>query len=355
MKTLTVSLSKKYDIRIGGGLLNGAGALIKTAVGPERVMLVTDDIVGPLYAERLRRSLDAAGIGCESFVVPNGEASKSTSMLLRLADRLAEERFTRTDAAIALGGGVVGDLTGFAASIYLRGIKLVQAPTTLLAAVDSSVGGKTAVNLSQGKNLLGSFYQPDLVICDHDTLRTLPPEIFSDGCAEVIKHAFIRDNRLLALCEVSIGDNIEEVIYRCLDIKQEIVSRDERDTGVRQLLNFGHTLGHAIEVLSRFRVLHGYAVSAGLAVMTRAARLHGFCGVETERELVGLLKKYGLPTTCQYSAGELAGAVLRDKKRSGGSINIVIPRDIGRLELLKLDCRDVKDFIAPALEGEAQA
>lgn len=310
---------------------------------------MTDSNIAPLYADRLDASLRRTGFDPVRYVIPAGEKSKNAGTLISLLNFMAESKLTRTDTVFALGGGVVGDLAGLAAALYMRGIGLVQLPTTLLAAVDSSVGGKTAVDLDAGKNLAGAFYQPDLVICDTETLKTLPGAEFSNGCAEVIKYAFIRDAELLGLLDRNA--DIDEIIYRCISIKRDIVTVDERDTGERQLLNFGHTFGHAIEKCSNFTIPHGSAVAIGMAVMTAAAIKKGLCGKDCLDALTEILHKCNLPVRTEYTSNELFDTVLSDKKRTQDTITLVVPRRLGFCELMKVTLGEAREFLELGLKG----
>ena len=336
MKTVHIPASRQYDVRIERGLLQRAGAQIRGVTKASAILIVSDDAVWPLFGETVQRSLEAEGFRVCTFVFPHGESSKNAATYLQLLDALAAQRLTRTDALVALGGGVVGDLTGFAASTYLRGLGFIQIPTTLLAMVDSSVGGKTALDLPAGKNLVGTFYQPWLVLCDPDCLQTLPENIFRDGCAEVIKYAvrgsapFFDD-----LSSVPARDQLEHIIETCVRMKRDIVSQDEFDCGTRQLLNLGHTFGHGIEACSGFSVSHGSAVAIGMAMMARAAVSYGLCSAETRDAIVLLLQQYGLPTDCAYPADALLRTVVHDKKSSGSSINLIVPTQIGSCQILK--------------------
>ena len=349
MKTVTVSASKKYNVLIENGVLNKTGDLIKDIFSPCKACIVTDDTVNALYSDCVEKSLKESGFDTVKFVIAHGEASKSTQNLISLVEFLAENRLTRSDIIIALGGGVVGDLAGFAASVYLRGINFIQIPTTLLSAVDSSVGGKTAVNLSAGKNLIGAFHQPSLVICDPDTLKTLPDDIFSDGCAEVIKYAVISNPQLFDLLKHGIRKNLEEIIAICVNQKAEIVRQDEFDTGCRQLLNLGHTAGHAIEACSNFGISHGSAVSMGMVIATKIATSMGLVKNTELTELVDILKSHALPTECPYGARELAKVASADKKRAGDHISFVIPHGIGNCKTVKVSVSELEAFISKGL------
>lgn len=349
MKTVKVNASTAYDIIIGENLLDALGEYAKSAVGACRVCIVTDDTVNALYADRAERSLADSGFGVIKFVIPHGEASKNTANLVSLVEFLAENRLTRTDCIIALGGGVVGDLAGFAAGIYLRGIRFIQVPTTLLAAVDSSVGGKTAVDLVAGKNLAGVFHQPSLVLCDHKTLDTLPREIFADGCAEVIKYGVINDRALFDKLKGGIKNQIEDIIAECVTHKADIVEADEFDNGCRQLLNLGHTVGHAIELCSNLEISHGSAVAIGMVIVTRIAVKLGICPKEHLDELIALLREESLPTACSFSAEELAEVASADKKRSGASLNVILPYGIGNCKAMKIPVDELCEFIKKGL------
>lgn len=350
MTTITVHASQTYNVHIGCGLLGKAGELSAQVIKPCRALILTDDHVAPLYADALASSLSDAGFAPEVYVVPHGEGSKSISTLGALLEHLAENKYTRTDALFALGGGVIGDLCGFAASVYLRGIAFVQIPTTLLACVDSSVGGKTAVNLTAGKNLAGAFYQPRLVVCDPDTLCTLPSEILADGCAEVIKYGVINDSVLFSWLQDGTSPACEQIIARCVQNKRDVVEKDEFDTGLRQLLNLGHTVAHAIEKRSDFAISHGSAVAIGTVAIMRAAVAQGLCPAADLDALISLTAQLGLPVTCPYSAQELTQAALSDKKRTGGSITLVVPYGIGDSRLCKISTDDLLAWFAKGID-----
>ncbi|MDY2808302.1 MAG: 3-dehydroquinate synthase [Oscillospiraceae bacterium] len=346
MKTVHIDASKSYDVRIGRGLLDDCGRQIAERVRCASAAVVADDTVYALYGERVCASLEAAGIRTVCYVFPHGEKSKNLLEYAKILNFLAENRVTRADALIALGGGVTGDLGGFAAATYLRGIPFVQLPTTLLAAVDSSVGGKTAVDLPAGKNLAGAFYQPELVLCDLDTLDSLPREIFLDGCAEVIKYAVLGSRELFALlADIPSGKGLEEVTARCVEMKRDFVQSDELDRGARQMLNLGHTFGHAVEASSRFTLSHGKSVAIGMAMILRAACSRGLCSAETRDAVIALLQRYGLPTECPYPADMLLGALSADKKIFGTRLNLVVPTDIGACRLLPVGVDELSGWL----------
>ena len=350
MQTVTVRAeSRTYDVLIEKGLLSRIGELTAEVSSPCRVAVLTDDIVEQLYADAAEESFRAAGFDPVRFVIPNGEPSKDPEHLIRIVRFLAEEKLTRSDMIIALGGGVVGDIAGLAASLYLRGLRLIQIPTTLLAMVDSSVGGKTAVDLPEGKNLMGSFYQPHRVICDPDVLTTLPAEVFADGCAEVIKYGQI--------CREEIFDwmadpmaRIEELITECVKIKRDIVQRDEKDTGERQLLNFGHTFGHGIEKCSGYRISHGKAVAIGMVLMARGAVRMGTGTSDCLKTLTEVIENAGLPTDTDFPAEEIFDAVLSDKKRAGDFITLVIPNHTGHCRLERMPVETAKQYLVRGLD-----
>jgi 3-dehydroquinate synthase len=350
MKTITINTSKTYDILIGTELLEEAGSVIRKTVGGQTAAIITDDNVAALYAKRLADSLEKNGYRVIQYMFPHGEASKNTETFLSLLNFFADEKLSRTDVVIALGGGVTGDLAGFAAACYMRGIRFVQIPTTLLAMVDSSVGGKTAINLTAGKNLAGAFYQPDAVICDASLLSTLKSEVFRDGCAEIIKYGVLADRKLFESLKMPVNEQLENIIARSVEIKRDIVTEDEYEQGKRKLLNFGHTIGHAIELLSGYEISHGQAVAIGMAIETRMAVSMGVCKTDCLRNILDMLRLYGLPENTSYRAEELANACLSDKKRDGGSITIVIPAEIGKCVLKKIPVDELESVIRLGLE-----
>lgn len=346
-RTIHVSASRSYDIHIGNGILANLGEFVRPLLGNCRLAVLTDSNVDTLYGGRIMRLLAGCGYEACKYVIPAGEASKCADNLLAFLNFLAMEQFTRSDAVIAFGGGVVGDLGGLSASLYLRGIKYVQVPTTLLAAVDSSVGGKTAIDIPAGKNLVGSFCQPSLVCCDTGLMDTLPKEIYRDGCAEVIKYGMILDASLYDELH-NIPFDREDVVARCVAIKRDVVQQDEFDNGIRGLLNFGHTFGHAIEKLSDFAVSHGEAVAKGMAIASRMAPLCGLCDVSGD--LSRLLENYGFDISCGYSANDIFEALLSDKKRRGGNISVVLPKAVGECILLTLELNELKDLLCKVID-----
>lgn len=347
MKRVEVAASGKYEVLIGSGLLTQAGELIRRVLPrAEKIAVISESTVWPLYGEALRARLGGAGFEVAWYVLPAGEASKNGGSFLKILSFLAENRLTRSDAVVALGGGMVGDIAGFAAASYLRGVACVQIPTTLLADVDSSVGGKTAIDLPVGKNLAGAFCQPALVLCDHDTLKTLPGGVFTDGCAEVIKYGILRDPELFAHLEQKGKDfDLEYVIERCVSIKRDYVCADEFDNGLRRQLNLGHTLGHAVEANSNFQLSHGSSVAIGTAVVARACAARGVCPDECAGRIVALLEGFGLPTKTDADIDALYSHMLSDKKRLGGAVNLIVPEEIGRCRVLPLPVEDAREFM----------
>ena len=348
---IPVRTSPAYEVLVGGGLLRTCGSYLRELLGLCRIAVITDSTVAPLYLGTVSDSLREAGFAVSSFVFPAGEAHKNFSTLSDILEFLAEERLSRGDCVVALGGGVTGDMSGFAAGCFLRGIRYVQMPTTMLAAVDSSVGGKTAIDLKAGKNLAGLFLQPAAVLCDTDCLASLPADVFADGAAEAIKTGVLCDESLFELFENgTLAADPAEVILRCVDYKAGVVERDEKEQGERRLLNLGHTVGHAIEKCSGYAVSHGHAVAAGLAIIARAAEKLGWAEEGVAERIAACLAKCGLPVTTEFPAEDLARAASADKKRSGSDITLVIPRRIGACELKKVPVTELLPVIRAGLE-----
>lgn len=362
MKQLHVNLSggRDYDIFIENGLLRQAGGKIKEIYKGGRIAVITDSNVKPLYAETVVASLREAGFGVKLIDFPAGEPSKNLETVVSLYDGLlSPEPFpmTRGDLIVALGGGVTGDMVGFAAATLLRGIPFVQIPTTLLAQVDSSVGGKVAVDLKQGKNLAGVFYQPKRVLIDPETLGTLSDRVFFDGLSEVIKYGMIRDEELFDLLEScqsreELLPHMEEIIRVCCHIKKEIVERDEMDTGERMVLNFGHTLGHAYEKLGNYSTyMHGEAVACGMAAICEIGEKRGITPEGTAGRLKKMLSAYGLPVKAEKVPSEaLIETLAYDKKGSGGSITLVLCQRIGKAILQKTSKEIFAQWVQEAIQ-----
>ena len=338
MSEILIRTSKEYAVKIERGILDRIGQECRAVISPCKAVIVSGENVFPIYGERLRSSLKSAGFEVLCFTHKSGEDAKSLDSFGALQSFLCENRVSRTDALFALGGGVTGDLAGFAAATYQRGISFVQIPATLLAAVDSSVGGKTAINLPGGKNQVGAFYQPNAVFCDPDVFKTLAPEDYRGGCAEVIKYGVLGDAEFFSFLEENdIRENEEYVISRCVEMKRDIVEKDEFDKGMRRLLNLGHTVGHAVEKLSDFSIHHGDAVAIGMASVMR--------GNPGESRVLALLERYNLPTVCPYGADEIAAVCMADKKIGHGVLNLVVPERIGNCRIVPIEINNLKSWL----------
>lgn len=350
---LTVTLpNHSYDLTIEKGLLKNIGNWAKELWSPQKVVIITDTNVQPLYGEQVQRSLESAGFEVSTFVIDAGEKSKSLVVAAELYDFLAEAGLTRSDGIIALGGGVVGDLAGFVASTYMRGLHFLQVPTTLLAQVDSSIGGKTAVNTTKAKNLVGTFAQPDGVLIDPDTLNTLEIRRVREGIAEIIKSAAIADKNLwLQLEELADEQDLllhaTEIIAACCKIKRKVVEEDELDNGVRLLLNFGHTIGHALEnTVGYGKLTHGEGVAIGMSQITRVAEMKKLTPVGTTEQLNKMIQKFHLPTTSdQWQSEQLYKALTHDKKARGGKINIILLESIGTAKIVRIPIEEMKSYL----------
>ena len=330
------------EIHIENGLLSRAAAVIGETFSPSRIHIVSDSTVAPLYLQKLEQQFT---LPVTHTVIPAGEEHKRLSTVEGIYHDLLASGMTRKDLIIALGGGVVGDITGFAAATFLRGVSLCQIPTTLLAQVDSSVGGKTGVDMPEGKNLVGAFYQPRLVLIDPAVLATLPNQTFADGMAEVVKYGYISNREILDM--VSAPDykkNIERIICECVRIKRDVVTIDEHDTGLRMILNFGHTIGHAAEKLGNYVDLtHGQAVAVG---MVAAMRLSAMLGNEDLSErLIGILEHIGLPTELKYGREDIYRSLLSDKKKFGATVNFILVREPGRAEITPIDAEKLHEYV----------
>ena len=346
MIKVTVSgVTKPYDVFIGKGILEKAGEIISSVSKSNKIVIITDDNVDKLYSEKVINILENSGFQTFKFVFPHGEKNKTLNTISEILEFMAENNITRSDSVVALGGGITGDISGFAAASFLRGISYFQIPTTFLAAIDSSVGGKTGVNLKAGKNLAGAFYQPKAVICDTDTFKTLPDENFKEGVAEAIKYGVICDRELFDILSENSDWNTEEVIKRCVSIKAKLVSEDEFDTGHRQLLNLGHTIGHAIEKCSDYNISHGVAVGIGMAMISRGAESLGWSLENTFCEIENALKVNGLLADCDIPKKDLLETMLKDKKRKGDFITLVIPEKTGKSVLRKVPVTDIEKVL----------
>lgn len=348
MKKLTVNTaSATYDILIQRGILKNAKDYISDVVSAKRLMIVTDTNVAPLYLDTLKNAFLHSGYEIYTHIFCAGEQQKNLSTVAAIYDSLAENNFTRKDCILALGGGVVGDIAGFVASTYMRGIDFVQIPTTLLSQVDSSVGGKTGVDTKYGKNLVGAFYQPKLVLIDADTLDTLSDHYFADGMGEVIKYGCIKDRKLFdKLNSVNIKDNIEDIILSCLTIKRDVVNEDERESFIRMILNFGHTVGHSIEKLSDFSLSHGECVAKGMVLITKASEKLKLTKEGTSEKIAQLCEKCSLNTDIDFSINDIAQSAKNDKKGSGNTLNIVLIKDIGESFIKEIKKDDFAQFLS---------
>ncbi|MCK6554434.1 3-dehydroquinate synthase [Candidatus Binatia bacterium] len=348
--TVRVGLGERaYDIVIGSGVLDDVGTQLAAVTRPGQAVVISNPVVGGLFRARVTAALATAGFRVAAIEIPDGEEHKNLAWVAFAYERLIEAHADRSTPVLALGGGVIGDLAGFVAATYLRGVPFVQLPTTLLAQVDSSVGGKTGVNLPAGKNLIGAFYQPRLVLSDIAALHSLPKREFLAGLAEVIKYGIILDAELFALVETELArvmardeGLLRTIVRRCCELKATVVERDEREADHRAILNFGHTLGHAIEALTDYRrFLHGEAVAIGMAFAARVSRSRGFCDDETVRRIVTLLTRAGLPVAVPPDAAgqALVLAIETDKKVAGGKVKFVCVEAVGRsrFELLAAD------------------
>lgn len=364
MTRIHINASKDYDVVLEKGILSSAGTQIREALDlkgdpltgklkDKKICIVTDARVNELYGQHehaLYQSLRNEGFEVYRFIFLGGEETKSMGTIGQILDFLTEKGFTRSDLLLALGGGIVGDVTGFAAAIYLRGIDFIQVPTTLLACVDSSVGGKTGVNLAAGKNLAGAFWQPRLVLFDPDVLATLSYDLLLDGIAETIKAGFIADKLILEtiLRKRNLDDAgfLTTLAALAIEVKKKVVEEDERDNGSRQLLNFGHTIAHGIEKLSGYRISHGHAVAIGMKIVAVASDRLGWTVEKCSEPILEILQRFGFPLECPYSAWELADAAMSDKKRRGDNITIVIPVTIGRCRLKTIPVSSLEQFIS---------
>ena len=337
--------SGDYPILIKNGALKSVGSLACEAVVGRKAFVVSDETVYPLYFETVAQSLRAAGFSVHGYAFAAGEGSKTSATLLELYSQFHAAGLSRSDLIVALGGGVVGDVTGFAAATYLRGVPLIQVPTTLLAQVDSSIGGKTAIDLPFGKNLAGAFYQPKAVVLDPTVLRTLPRGRMAEGMAEVIKYGMIRDLQLFEQIEGQAYD-LEWILERCVRIKTTVVAADERDSGERMLLNFGHTVGHAIEKITGYTQLsHGEAVAIGMVVACEVGEMIGRTPAGTADRLRKVLDHYQLPTMCPWPASQLMSAIHSDKKRLAGKLYFILLKQIGEAVLNPMDPADLEAIL----------
>lgn len=343
MKTIHLNVSKPYDVLLESGLINKTSKLIEPFCSNRNIAIITDDIVDKLYGESLLKQLKEAEYTVVKYVFPNGEPSKNINTLSNILEFLAENNFKRNDYLIALGGGVPGDITGLASAIYMRGIGFIQIPTTLLAMVDASVGGKTAIDLKAGKNLAGAFWQPSLVICDTNIIKNLPENIFKEGMGEVLKYDVIDNLGLFeSVLNDKVKDNLDSIIYDCIKSKQLIVEQDEYETkGVRKLLNVGHTFAHGLEKLSDYKISHGFAVATGLVWEAGIAHKLGMCSLELFNRIKQAVNKWDLLVQFKYNYIELVGAMKKDKKNDDTLISFMFPVELGNCVEKKLKAEEI--------------
>lgn len=341
MKTITVRASDPYKVYIGRGIADKAGEIIRTDAGGSTAAVITDSNVDPLHSAGIIACLEKSGYKTCRYVMKAGEEHKTMQTLQDILSFMADNNMSRKDIAVALGGGVTGDVCGFAAAVYMRGIRYVQIPTTVLAAVDSSVGGKTAVDLPQGKNLAGAFHQPAAVICDPDFFTTLPQRQYNNGFAEIIKYGMIKDPGLLE----KLDNDITEIIADCVQMKADIVEEDEFESGKRQILNFGHSIGHAVEKLSDYTLLHGEAVACGMVKICDVAEREGICTARCGEILRNALTGHGLPVEAGYGSEDIIKAMKADKKADADAINLVMPEEPGKVIISKTSFADIRRML----------
>ena len=352
MMTVNVRASKEYNVEIGDGIVSKLGEMTK-AVCPKAIkaLIVSETNVAALYLDAVKAQLEGAGLEVAAYVFEAGEKSKNINEIAGMWNKMAEAGFTRTDIVVGLGGGVTTDMAGFAASTFLRGIDVIQVPTSLLAMVDASVGGKTGIDIPMGKNQVGAFWQPSLVLEDTSFLKTLPDEVFTEGMGEVTKYAFIMDEKLLDLLEKQNGNIrddaavLENVIGMCVSDKAEIINEDETDNGRRQILNYGHTIGHVIERNSNFTLAHGVCVAKGMGIITDACLRAGMMSADTAESIKGLISAYGLPTGDPITAEDAVSGAMNDKKKRGDTISLILVNEIGSAEIKKMTPEELLEFL----------
>ncbi|MBR3315975.1 MAG: 3-dehydroquinate synthase [Atopobiaceae bacterium] len=343
--------SRDYDVIVGTRLLDEVGDRMRAALASDAAFVVSDTNVAPLYLERVEASLRMAGFAVASTIVEAGESHKNLTTFGAILEDMASAGLTRDSIVVALGGGVVGDMAGFAAASYMRGIRVVQVPTSLLSMVDSSVGGKTAIDLSRGKNLVGAFLQPSLVIADVDCLSTLSPYVFVDGIGEVVKHGVLADEQLFdelaahPLAQDGDPAQLTRVIARNVAIKRDVVGADEKERGVRQTLNLGHTIGHAFEAASCYALGHGHCVAAGLCHVARASEHLGWSEPGTSDRIERCVAAQGLPTSCDIPLDDVIAQASHDKKRHGAGVNLVVPTRIGAVTMRHVSLDELATLI----------
>lgn len=353
MMTVKVRASKEYNVEIGDGIISRLGELTK-AVCPKAIkaLIVSETNVASLYLDAVKAQLEGAGLEVTAYVFEAGEKSKNINEIAGMWNKMAEAGFTRTDMVVGLGGGVTTDMAGFAAATFLRGIDVIQVPTSLLAMVDASVGGKTGIDIPMGKNQVGAFWQPSLVLEDTSFLKTLPDEVFTEGMGEVTKYAFIMDEKLLDLLEKQNGNIrddaaiLENVIGMCVSDKAEIINEDETDNGRRQILNFGHTAGHVIERDSGFTKPHGICVAKGMGIFMDACVKEGTLSAEDAKRMKDLLAMYKLPASDEITAEDIVKGAMNDKKKRGNTLSVILVNKIGKAEIKKMTAEEFLKFLS---------
>lgn len=353
MQCVKIPASREYNVYIENGLISKCGEIAKEISKGRKALIISDSNVAPLYGDVVKAALEASGFEVVTFVIEAGESSKNPENLIEICNLAIESDFTRSDLFVALGGGVVTDLGGLCAALYQRGVALLQIPTSLLAMVDSSVGGKTAVNLRSGKNMFGAFYQPFAVLCDPEVLSSLPESEFSNGMAEVIKYALLRGKRVLQILkEDDIEPFMDELIEECVKIKRDYVCEDEFDKGIRQFLNLGHTVGHAIERSSNLGISHGSAVAMGMCIIARASQKLSFADKETVKLTTELVRKWGLPVNSDIDKEVLFENAMADKKREGESLTFVMIKGAGECFLHKAPTEFMREILTLGMEAD---
>lgn len=352
MKIINVNVSRPYDIYVGKDILPNLGELVNKVATSKRVAIITDDIVDRLHSNSVISQLKKTGYTIEKIVLNSGEKFKNKDSLFYILDLLSSHSFNRKDLVIALGGGVVGDISGLAASLYMRGIKIIQVPTTLLAMVDASIGGKTAIDNEYGKNLIGTFYQPSLVFCDTAFLNTLPPDIYKEGFGEIIKYNLIKDFGFFDYVLINtVTEHLEEIIESCIKIKQSVVEQDEFESKqIREVLNIGHTFAHAIEKVSDYLIPHGIAVANGIIYETALSYRLGLCDKSLFDKVYELVSKLGMITEIKSDANALVHAMLSDKKNTSNAVKFVLLEDIGAWKLISLKQDQLISYVSEILK-----
>ncbi|MDO4797104.1 MAG: 3-dehydroquinate synthase [Coriobacteriales bacterium] len=345
--------SRSYNVHVGCDILHTVGPLVREAAGGDVAAVMSDSNVGPLYAQRVIGSLESSGYRTVYVEFAAGERNKRFATLVPMLEQLAQAGLSRKDVVVAVGGGVCGDMAGLAAALYQRGIQVAQVPTSLLAMVDSSVGGKTAVDLEAGKNLAGAFLQPSVVVADVTCLHTLSPALLADSCGEVIKHGVLADPTLFSRLEAHpitergyADEELARVVAQNVAIKRNVVNADEREQGVRQTLNLGHTLGHAIEAASDYQLGHGSSVAAGLCCVTRATERLGWTEPGCAERIERVCAAHGLPTDTSVSHEDILRFATHDKKRSGQTVNLIVPLRIGKVAIRTVDMDELARIVS---------